>query len=107
MVTDRDNLAAILERHLKLYRDQTHDELAARLEQSHDHLDVTYGTTSDGTKYTIETNVLWDDHSKREIRVMADLTTENVGCLLGIIPIYTPNVADSFILAPNGMFVGE
>ena len=109
MTADRDTLAAILKQHLASYRKMSHSELAARLEspRHEDHLDVIDGTAPDGTTYTIETNIFWDDRSKRHIRVMADLSTGTRGCLLGFIPVFTPDVADDFILTPDGTFIGE
>jgi hypothetical protein len=109
MTTNRDTLAAILAEHLSSYRKKSHSELVARIESPRhsDRLDVTEGTTPDGTAYTIETNIAWDDRSKRHIRVMSDLSTCTNGRLLGFIPVLMPNVADSFILAPDGTFVDE
>ena len=108
-MTDRDVLAAILAEHLSLYREMSHARLAARLESpSHqDCLDVVQGTTPDGKGYTIETNLVWDDLSKRHIRVMADLSTGAGGCLFGLFPVFTSDVADGFILAPDGTFIDE
>ncbi|WP_168567274.1 hypothetical protein [Crateriforma spongiae] len=109
MAAEPDILAAILAEHLSAYREMSHSELAARLElpRHEDHLDVTDGATPDGTAYTIETNILWDDCEKRHIRVMSDLSTGNRGCLFGFIPIFTPDVADGFIMSPDGKFIDE
>jgi len=109
MTADRDILAAILKEHLASYRVMQHSKLAARLEspRHEDHLDVIDGSAPDGTMYTIETIILWDDHSQRHIRVISDLSTGTRGCLLGFIPIFTPDVADDFILASDGTFIGE
>jgi hypothetical protein len=38
---------------------------------------------------------------------MSDLSTCTNGRLLGFIPVLMPNVADSFILAPDGTFIDE
>lgn len=84
-----------------------HHVLAARIESPRDCLDVIEGTAPDGTPYTIETSILWDDRTKRHIRVMADLSTGTRGCLLGFIPLFQPDVADDFILKPDGTFLGE
>lgn len=109
MTADRHALALILAEHLASYRAMSHAELAARLEspRHEDHLDVTDGTAPDGTTFTIETSILWDDRSKRHIRVISDLSTGTRGCLLGFIPIFTPDVADGFILAPDGTFIDK
>ena len=107
MTADLETLAAILKDHLAIYRRMPHHELAARIESPLHGLDVIDGTTPGGTLYTIETNILWDDRTKRQIRVMADLSTGTRGCLLGFIPAFSPEVADAFILTPDGTFLGE
>jgi hypothetical protein len=107
MTADLETLAAILKDHLAIYRRMPHHELAARIESPLHGLDVIDGTTPGGTLYTIETNTLWDDRTKRQIRVMADLSTGTRGCLLGFIPAFSPEVADEFILTPDGTFLGE
>jgi hypothetical protein len=107
MTADLETLAAILRDHLASYRRMPHHELAARIEPPLLGLDVIDGTSPDGTPYTIETNILWDDRTKRQIRVMADLSTGTRGCLLGFIPAFSPDVADEFILTPEGTFLGE
>jgi hypothetical protein len=107
MTADRDTLAAILKEHLASYRNMPHHELAARIESPNHGLDVIEGAAPDGTPYTIEMNILWDDRTKRHIRVIADLSTGTRGCLLGFIPAFSPDVSDAFILVPDGMFLGE
>ena len=107
MNADLEMLSAILKNHLASYRRMPHHELAALIEPPLLGLDVIGGTTPDGTPYTIETNILWDDRTKRQIRVMADLSTGTRGCLLGFIPAFSPDVADEFVLTPEGTFLGE
>ncbi|NND96477.1 MAG: hypothetical protein HKN47_04005 [Pirellulaceae bacterium] len=95
---------------LATYRQQTHAGLAARLDDSsyhHTPVDVIQGTSHNGVGYTIEISILWDDKNRRHIRVMADLTSSNRGCLFGFIPVLKPDVADDFIMAPDGTFIGE
>ena len=109
MTADREKLAAILEQHLSLYREMSHSELSARLHSPPNStcLDVIKGTTSNGAEYTIETNIVWDDRSKRHIRVMSDLSTGTSGCLLGVLPIFSSDVSDGFILASDGTFIDD
>jgi len=57
--------------------------------------------------YAIETSIIWDDRSTRHIRLMPDLSTGTNGCLLGFLPVFTSDVADGFILAPDGTFIEE
>lgn len=107
MTANLETFAAILRDHLASYRRMPHHELAARIGSPLHGLDVIDGTTQGGTLYTIETNILWDDRSKRQIRVIASLSTGRRGCLLGFIPAFSPDVADEFILAPDGTFLGD
>ena len=109
MTVDRDTLALILDEHLSSYRAMTYSDLAERLEspRHEDHLDVTDGSTPDGTAFTIETNILWDDHSKGHIRVMSHLSTDTRGWLLGFIPLFSSDVADGFVLCPDGSTIDE
>ena len=88
----------------------SHGELAARLEASgpnHGPLDVIGGRAPDGTEYTIEVNIMWDDVKKRHICVMGDLSTNRHGCLFGLLPIFTSDASDCFIVAENGTFIDE
>jgi hypothetical protein len=55
----------------------------------------------------MEFNVCWDDKPNAEVRVLGDLSAEPQRPLFGFIPIYTPDVADSFIMTPDGQFIGE
>ena len=107
MTADRDMLAAILKDHLATYRKMPHHELAARIESTRHCLDVIDGTAPDGTPYTIETNILWDDRFKRHIRVMADLSTGKRGYMLGFIRVFSADFGADFILTPEGTLLGE
>ncbi|QDT14953.1 hypothetical protein [Alienimonas californiensis] len=105
---DQADLAAVLLQHLAIYRAMSHTQLAARLKSSQT-LDVTDGVLPDGTTYVVETNLMWDDSAKRHVRVIADLSTGQrpPERLLGLIPVYRPDVQDGFIMAPDGSFVDE
>jgi hypothetical protein len=109
MTADVETLAAILAEHLSSYRKMSYSELAARLHSPRHSacLDVTDGTTPDGIAYTIETNIVWDDRSKLQVRVMSDLSTGSNDCLLGFLPVFKSDVAGGFILATDGTFVDE
>lgn len=54
---------------------------------------------ADGTKYQIEVNVNWDDRPGGDIRVMGSIDD---GGWRAFLPL-----CDSFIMAPDGRFVGE
>ncbi len=108
MSAHRDQLAAILREHLRAYREMPYSELLTRLQSPHrQDFQVTEGTASDGTNYTIETSILWDDVETRHIRVISNLQTGASGCRVAILPIYVSDVADGFIRAPDGSFIDE
>lgn len=51
--------------------------------------------------------MFWDDKPNGAVRVFGDLSLHPQKPLLGSIPICTPDVTDSFIMSPDGNFVGE
>ena len=61
----------------------------------------------DGSEYQIEVNVHWDGRSGGDVRVMADLSGSPHRPVITGIPVYVSDVCDSFIMAPDGTFVGE
>jgi len=106
----REEMQAILAQHLAKFRTWTYAELAERIEsnrQSHNCLEHVEGQAPDGTTYLIEFNVFWDAKPHGNIRMLGDLSANPQKPLLGILPIYFPDVADSFIMRPDGTFVGE
>lgn len=56
-------------------------------------------TSPDGTQCCVEINAFWDDKPEGDIRVIASIDD---GGWRAFVP-----VADSFIIAPDGSFVGE
>jgi len=65
------------------------------------------GIAPDGTKYQIEFQALWDGKPHGDVRVCGDLSAMPHKTLLGFIPVYVSDVTDSFIMSPDGRFVGE
>ena len=109
-VMSKDEMRKILAEHMAKFRTWTYAELAEAVERSrrmHDCLEHLEGTAPDGTRYQIEFQAFWDDKPHGDIRVCGDLSAEPPRPLLGCIPIYTPDVTDSFIMSPDGRFVGE
>ena len=51
--------------------------------------------------------MLWDDKPHGAVRVCGDLSAGRQRPLLGFIPVYTPDVTDSFIMNPDGRFIDE
>ena len=106
----KDEMRAILAEHLAKYRSWTYAQLAekiGRTRREHDGLDYVQGTAPDGVSYQMEINVFWDDRPHGDIRVCGELSADPQKPLLGFIPIYMPDVTDSFIMSPDGRFVGE
>ncbi|MEZ6035650.1 MAG: hypothetical protein R3C17_21335 [Planctomycetaceae bacterium] len=107
---DADEKRVLLTRHLANFRTWTYADLAAAIDKTakaHDCLRHTQGVFDDGTEYHLEFNVFWDNQRGGNIRVCADITTEPKRAMLGFIPIFTPDATDSFIMAPDGTFIGE
>lgn len=106
----KDEMYTILSEHLAKFRAWTYTRLAERVERdhhAHDCLEHIEGTAPDGTQYQIEFQALWDDKPHGAVRVCGDLSAEPQRPLLGFIPVYTPDVTDSFTMSPDGRFVDE
>lgn len=100
----------VLSEHLARFRTWSYAQLAGRVErdsQAHECLEHIEGVASDGTQYQVEFQALWDDKPHGDVRVVGDLSAEPQRPLLGFIPVYTPDVTDSFIMSPDGRFVDE
>jgi hypothetical protein len=92
---DKGEAREILSRHLAGYRSRTHANLVGRLGQ----IDVSEVIGPSGATYQIEVEVFWDDKTQRNLRVMASIDD---GGWLSLAPL-----CESFILAPDGSYVGE
>lgn len=66
-----------------------------------------YGGDLDASEYHLEFNVFWDDRRGGNVRVCGDITTPPQAPFRPILPIQTPDATDSFIMAPDGRFIGE
>lgn len=96
--------------HLTKFRSWGYAQLAQRVErdrQAHDCLEHIEGVAPDGTRYQMEFQAMWDDKPHGDVRVCGDLSADPQKRLLGVLPIYISDVADSFIMRPDGRFVGE
>ena len=106
----KEQMSEVLSVHLARIRSWSYFSLAERVEsdrRNHDCLEHVEGVSSDGTPYQMEFNAFWDDKPHGDIRVCGDLSAEPQRRLLGFFPIYMPHVTDSFIMSPDGSFVGE
>lgn len=106
----KETMAAILAEHLAHYRTWSYRRLAEEIDRTrreHGCLGTAEGTAPDGTKYFIEVNVFWDDQPGGDIRVIGALSAMPQRRLLGFLPICIPDATDTFIMNPDGGFVGE
>lgn len=105
-----DEKQALLAEHLAEFRAWSYGALAAEIDRTrkaHDCLRHTQGVLDDGTEYQLEFNVSWDDKRGGNVRICADITTSPQRLMLGIIPGFTPDATDSFIMDSDGTFIGE
>ena len=107
MTTDQQR--SVLTEHLDRFRSCSYKELVEQIairRKTHDCLGFFSGMTADNVRYEIEVNVFWDDQQARTVRVCGDLTLLPPRKLFGL-PIYVPNLTDSFIMQPDGNFLDE
>lgn len=100
----------VLSEHLERFRTWSDAGLTAamaRARREHGCLECFEGTAADGTQWTVEINVVWDDKPQGNVRVIGDLTTEPQRPIMPFIPIYPSDVVDSFNMRPDGTFVDE
>ena len=108
METDAKRL--VLAKHLEEIRSWTYESLATEIDRTrreHDCLKSGQGVFADGKEYHIELNVFWDDQIGGDVRVCGDLATIPQRPLLGFLPVFIPDVTDSFIMRRDGTFVDE
>lgn len=98
-------MRAILSERLAGFRSWSYAELAGRIDSGF--LEHVENTASDSTEYQMEFQAFWDDKPHGNIRVTGSFSAEPQRPLFGFIPIYMPDESDSFILSPDGRFVGE
>jgi len=101
----KDELRSLLAERLARFRTWNYAQLAEHV--GRDCLEQVEGITVDGTAYQLEFQVFWDDKRRGNIRVFGDICVVPQKPLLGFIPIYTSDAVDSFIMGPDGQFVGE
>ena len=93
------------------FRNWSYAQLSKRVEpgevwKAHDCLEHVEGIGSDGTEYQIEFNVDWFDKSDAAVLVSGSLSAEPQKPLWGIIPVYTPDVTDTFVMNSDGRICG-
>ena len=92
---DKKRAKSILAKQLARYRNKTYADLGRLIGQ----LDIFEITQPDGVIYQIEIQVMWDDKPEGDIRVMGSIDD---GGWRADVPL-----TDSFIMTPEGRFLGE
>ena len=108
METDEKRL--LLAKHLEEFRSWAYESLVAEIDRAryeHDCLQFRQGVFADGTEYNLEFNVFWDNQKEGDVRVCGDLAKIPQRTLLGFLPVFTPDVTESFIMRRDGTFVDE
>ncbi|MEX0801550.1 MAG: hypothetical protein WD379_10075 [Dehalococcoidia bacterium] len=94
---DENEASAILQEHVQKYRAMPHGELR-RLVQDEEHIEM---SGPSGAEYQIEAQGVWDEGREGgNMRVMVSI--DDGRGLRQFVP-----KTDSFIVAPDGSFVGE
>lgn len=107
---DKSDKQLLLAERLDEFRKWTYQALVAeiaRTQKAHDCLRIVEGIFDDGTEYVIEFNVLWDGRKDGDVRVCGDITALPQHRPMGVLPIFTPDATDCFLMTPDGTFVGE
>lgn len=96
---------AVLAENLSRYRGHSYAELRALVESKE--VDACEVQGPSGAVYQIEILFLWDHKPHGNIRVLGSIDESPPRPLWGFIPIFISSVTDSFIMSPQGDFVGE
>lgn len=107
---DTEEKQFLLAQYLDEFRKWKYEALVAEIDRTqneHDCLRHIEGVCADGTEYQMEFNVFWDGKRGGDVRVCGDISTAPQNPVLGFVPAYTSDATDSFIMAPDGRFVGE
>jgi hypothetical protein len=88
---------SILSECLARYRSRPYAELAVRASEGR--ADTSEVVARDGTRYQLEVEFVWDGNPNADVRVIASVDDCGIRALLP--------VTESFILSPDGRFVGE
>jgi hypothetical protein len=95
---DKKEANSILAEHLARYRTRSYAELAAWARGGR--IDTAEAVGQSGTNYQIEIQFFWDDQPDGDVRVVGSVS-DGRG-IRAFVPL-----TDSFILSPEGRFVGE
>jgi hypothetical protein len=97
MGMDKSEARALLARHLAIYRQYSYRDLTKRVSLN----SAVQVRGPSGAEYQIEIDVMWDSpRNKVDILVMGTIDD-------GRLPGALKPLCDSFIMTPDGRFVGE
>lgn len=88
---------SILSEHLAGFRSRSYAELASWVSERRN--DTLEAVAPSGTRYCLELQFFWDDKPNGDVRVVGSIDDGGIRAFLP--------VTDSFILSPEGRFVGE
>jgi hypothetical protein len=94
---DKTEARQVLGEHLKGYRTCSHSDLSALVESKH--VDALTAKAASGKEYHLEFSFFWDGKPAGDVRVVGSVCDGGWRC-------YFP-LTESFILSPEGVFVGE
>jgi hypothetical protein len=94
---NKEEARSILSEHLTGYRSRSYAELASWVSERRN--DTPEVVAPSGTRHYIEIQFFWDDRPNGNVRVVGSIDD---GGLRAFLPM-----TDSFILNPEGRFVGE
>ena len=95
VMMNNEEAISVLDREMERYRAKAYAELIQLLDETK-YIDT---TGPSGTPYQVELSFVWDDKSKGDLRVIGAVDD---GGLRAFAPLN-----DSFIMRPDGTFVGE
>src|SRR5258708_2737205 len=104
---NNDEKVEILLEHLAKFRAWNYADLARAAHDGGGHLETVEGVAADGTTYSLNFDVFGDDKPEGDVRVCGYHYGNPQKPLFGFLPISLADVADSFIMTPEGRFVGE
>jgi hypothetical protein len=102
-----DEKREILSKHLAKFRKWDYADLAQAASIGGGHLELLDEVAADGTRYTLNIDVFWDDKPDGDVRVCGYFYGNQQKPLFRLLPVSLADVADGIIMSRDGRFVGE
>ncbi len=106
----KEEAVSIIQAQVAPYRSYTYEELRLMMEAEEVNAEL---IGPSGAEYAIEIQAFWDNHPNGNIRILGSIDESPHMPMfwripiLRWLPIYSTNIFESFIKAPDGSFVGE